>query len=75
MSKLPRDLPPEDVIAALKRAGLYVRRTKGSHVIMQRDEPFAWTIIPIHDKIPVGLLRQILNDVQISTEEFIRLLK
>ncbi|HHY99222.1 MAG TPA: addiction module toxin, HicA family [Firmicutes bacterium] len=75
MSKLPRDLPPEDVIAALKRIGLYVRRTKGSYVIMQRDEPFAWTIIPIQDKIPVGLLRQILADVGLSVEEFIKLLR
>lgn len=75
MTKLPRDLPPEAVIKALQRAGLYIRRTKGSHVIMQRVDPFAWTIVPVHSKVPTGILNSILKDVGLSSEEFIKLLK
>lgn len=74
MTKLPRDLPPDKVIKALKKAGFYVRRTKGSHVIMQRDKPFAWTIVPMHSKVPVGILREILKAADMKIEEFIQLL-
>lgn len=74
MTKLPRDLPPRKVIRALEKAGFYVRRTKGSHVIMQRDKPFAWTIVPVHSKVPAGVLREILKAADMKVEKFLELL-
>lgn len=41
MTKLPRGLSGRKVIKALERAGFYVKRKKGSHVVMRRDNPFA----------------------------------
>jgi predicted RNA binding protein YcfA (HicA-like mRNA interferase family) len=73
MSKLPR-VSEEQVVAALQRIGFQVRRQHGSHIIMRRDEPFAQTVVPAHRELDRGTLRAILRQIDLSVEDFIRLL-
>ncbi|HNQ88274.1 MAG TPA: type II toxin-antitoxin system HicA family toxin [Verrucomicrobiota bacterium] len=73
MSKLPR-VSGEQVVAALRRIGFRVRRQHGSHIIMRRDEPFAQTVVPAHRELDRGTLRAILRQIDLSVEDFIRLL-
>ncbi|GIX49463.1 MAG: hypothetical protein KatS3mg131_3674 [Candidatus Tectimicrobiota bacterium] len=59
MTKLPR-IAGQECIRALERAGFYRKRQAGSHVVMQRDEPFAQVVVPDHDELDRGTLRAII---------------
>lgn len=72
--KLPRGLSGKKVINALKRAGFYIRRQKGSHVIMRRDYPFTQVTVLTHKSIDTGTLAKILDGADLSVEEFLKLL-
>ena len=74
MSRLPRGLSYRRVIAALKRAGFYIRHQKGSHIVMRRDEPFAQVVVPAHKTIDTGTLSSILQGAGLTTEAFLALL-
>jgi hypothetical protein len=41
---------------------------------MRRDDPFAQTIVPAHRELDRGTLRAILRKIDISVDEFVRLL-
>lgn len=75
MSKLPRGLSGKEVVKALQRAGFYVKRQKGSHIVLRRDNPFAQVVVPDHKSIDTGTLASILDGAGLSAEEFIKLLK
>lgn len=70
MGRYP-ELPPENVIAALKRLGFYVRRTRGGHTVMRRDSPFAQTVVPMHAKVKRHILAEIIGQAGVSREEFL----
>lgn len=73
MSKLPR-ISSRECLRALEKAGFYIVRQKGSHIIMRRDEPRARTVIPENKEIPAGTLRAILRDAGLTVDELIALL-
>lgn len=75
MTKLPRGLSGQEVIGALKKAGFYKKRQKGSHIVLRRNEPFAQVTVPEHDSVDTGTLASILDGANLSVEEFIGLLK
>ncbi len=75
MSKLPRGLSGKKVVKALERAGFYIKRQKGSHIVMRRDEPFAQVVVPDHRSIDTGTLASILDGADLSVDEFLSLLK
>ena len=55
--------------------GFEERDAEGSHVFFRHPDGRT-TVIPIHNKdIAKGLLRKILNDIQISVEEYDQLRK
>lgn len=60
----------------LSRLGFPLVRQKGSHALWQHDDGRV-TIVPVHrgEDIGRGLLRQIIRDVGIDLEEFVRLRK
>jgi predicted RNA binding protein YcfA (HicA-like mRNA interferase family) len=62
------------VVAALKRAGFTIRRQKGSHIVMRRDDPFAQVVVPAHRSIDTGTLASILEAAGIRIDEFEALL-
>ena len=73
MSKLPRDLSGKEVVKALRKAGFYFKRQKGSHIILRRDNPFAQVAVPDHKTVDTGTLANILDGASLSIEEFIKL--
>jgi predicted RNA binding protein YcfA (HicA-like mRNA interferase family) len=68
------ELPPDRIVAALQRLGFYVRRQRGSHVVMRRDQPFAQTIVPHHRTMKPTILAEILRQANISLDDFLKLL-
>ncbi len=72
MPRLPR-LRGREVIAALRRAGFEVLRTRGSHHFMRHADG-RQTVVPVHagETIGPGLLGKILKDVELEPEEFAR---
>ena len=75
MSKLPRGMSGKEVVKALRRAGFYVKRRKGSHIVLRRDSPFAQVVVPDHKSVDTGTLATILNGANLSVEDFIKLIK
>ena len=74
MTKLPRGLSGQEVSKALQRGDFYIKRQKGSHIILRRDNPFAQVVVPDHKSIDTGTLSSILDGADLSLEEFIKLL-
>lgn len=73
--RLPR-VDCQRLIRALKRAGFEEQRQRGSHLHMRRPSDNRRVTIAVHKGriVPVGTLRAILRDADISIEEFRRLL-
>ena len=64
------------VIAALRRAGFYVHHIKGSHHVLRHpNKPRIRVIVPVHRKdLPIGTLRSIIAQSELSIEQFLDLL-
>jgi len=75
MTKLPRGMSGKEVVKALQKAGFYVKRQKGSHIVLRRDNPFAQVVVPDHKSVDTGTLATILDGADLSIEDFIKLLK
>jgi predicted RNA binding protein YcfA (HicA-like mRNA interferase family) len=73
MSKLPQ-ISGKECIKTLSKVGFYIKRQKGSHIILCRDEPFAEVVIPNHKTLDKGTLRAIIRQVELDVDEFIQLL-
>ena len=74
--KLPR-VECWQLVEALKRAGFEEQRQRGSHLHLRRPSGGKRLTIPVHKgrTVPVGTLRAILRDAEISIGDFQRLLK
>lgn len=75
MSRLPA-VTGAEVVRALQRAGFSIVRQRGSHVFLQHADGRA-TVVPVHsgETLGAGLFAKILRDVQLSRDEFSRLLR
>ena len=73
MSHLPQ-VSGQQVVAALMQIGFRVRRQRGSHIIMRRENPFGQTVVPNHPEIDRGTLRAIIRQVGVSVDDFKKLL-
>jgi len=74
MRKLPTDLSGQQVVRALAKAGFFVSRQRGSHIILYRSDPKARVVVPDHRVVRPGTLRQILAEADLSVEAFLDLL-
>jgi len=74
MTRLP-SLTGERVVKALGKAGFQVLRQRGSHMYLKHSDGRA-TVVPVHkgESIGKGLLRKIMQDADLSREEFLKLL-
>ena len=72
MSKLPR-ISGRQCIRALEKAGFFVRRQEGSHIILRRNEPFAQVVVPDHKELDRGTLRAIIRQSGLTIEGFVAL--
>lgn len=75
MSKLPQ-VKGDRLVGALRKAGWYIDRTRGSHVILRHESKSdTKIIIPVHGKqVKAGTLSNILKKAGLSAEEIKRLL-
>ncbi len=65
------------VIRVIKKLGFYiVRETGSSHAIFRRDSDNRRTVVPRHGKtiLKRRTLKSILNDVDLTVEEFRKLI-
>lgn len=67
--KLPTDLSGQELRRALERIGFIFQRQKGSHMILRRDVPYSRVVIPDHNRLRAGTLRQILHEAGITAEQ------
>ena len=74
MTKLPTDLPGRDLVRALERAGFVVKRQRGSHIVLRRENPAARVVVPNHKTVRVGTLRSILHEAGMTVDELLALL-
>ena len=73
MPKTPR-VTPRKLIAALKKNGFIVDRQRGSHLVL-RSLDGRQTVIPMHAQdIPIGTLRGILRDIDLTIVDLIEML-
>ena len=73
MSKFPV-ISGRACVKALGRAGFYLKRREGSHMILRRDEPFGQVVVPDHKELDRGTLGAILRQAGLGADEFSRLL-
>ena len=73
MSRLPV-LSGKECVKALGKAGFAPVRQKGSHVILQREEPFCMVVVPNHAELDRGTVRSILRQAELTVDEFVGLL-
>lgn len=72
--KLPL-LSPQELIRILQKMGFQESRQKGSHKYFKHSDGRA-TVVPFHSgrDIGRGLLKTILNEIQVNREEFMKYL-
>ncbi len=68
MSSLPV-LSGRELVAVLEKAGFTVKRQKGSHIILRRNNPFCQAVVPDHKVLDRGTLRALLRQADISIAE------
>ena len=70
--KLPL-LTAKELIKILNKLGYQFIRQKGSHVYLKHQDGRC-TVVPLHagKEIGRGLLKRILNETEISREEFLK---
>jgi predicted RNA binding protein YcfA (HicA-like mRNA interferase family) len=74
MTKIPTDLSGRALVRALAKSGFVVKRQRGSHIILRRDNPPARVVVPDHKNLRVGTLRTILNTAGLTVDELLKLL-
>ncbi len=77
MPKLPA-LKPREVIKALERAGFYLHHQKGSHIHLRHPQKKHLRVtIPYHGRfdLPPSVISSILNQAELSKEDFLKFLK
>ena len=74
MTRLPR-LSGKEIITALIKVGFEVVRIRGSHHFIRHQDGRS-TVVPVHsgETIGPGLMSKILQDCEITPEEFQSLL-
>jgi predicted RNA binding protein YcfA (HicA-like mRNA interferase family) len=75
MTKLP-SLTGKEIVSLLKKVGFVAERQRGSHVFLRHNDGRA-TVVPIHsgETIGPGLLSKILRDVEMTKDEFLKILE
>jgi predicted RNA binding protein YcfA (HicA-like mRNA interferase family) len=67
------NLKPDKVIKAFERAGWYVKRQTGSHVVLTKENYPPILSIPVHKGKPIkhGLLCRLIEISGLTVEEFL----
>ena len=73
--KLPL-LDAKELIKILNKMGFEVIRQKGSHIYLKHKDGRC-TVVPLHSERDIGrgLLKRILNEIDVSREDFLKFCK
>jgi predicted RNA binding protein YcfA (HicA-like mRNA interferase family) len=74
---MPR-LTPQNyqvLIKIFESAGFIIKRTRGSHIIMNKPGVDRPIVIPKYDAVDVDIIKANLRTAQLSREEYFRLLE
>ena len=73
--KLPL-LDAKELIKILNKMGFEVMRQKGSHIYLKHKDGRC-TVVPLHSERDIGrgLLKRILNEIDVSREDFLKFCK
>lgn len=65
------------LLKVLQRNGFRLLRQKGSHVFVENADGTRGTAIPVHkgEELGKGILKSILHDLELDTEDLHRMLK
>ena len=65
----------QDAVDKLKKAGFYVARQRGSHVVLKKRSAGGdiGCVVPLHKELAMGTLRSILKQAKIEMNEFLNL--
>ncbi|OGY17376.1 MAG: hypothetical protein A2785_03955 [Candidatus Chisholmbacteria bacterium RIFCSPHIGHO2_01_FULL_49_18] len=76
MTRLPA-ITHREVIKAARKLGFLKDHQRGSHLVMRNPQNKLRVVIPIHAgrTLKKGTLKGILQDLEISTKDFVKLLK
>ncbi len=70
MPKLPRDLSGAKQVKLFEKSGWEIKRGKGSHVILEKERVEATLSVPQRKIIDIGLLRSLIQDSELSLDDF-----
>ncbi len=73
MSRLA-NISGQECVRALEKAGFVLKRQRGSHMRMIRENPYRQVTIPNHRELKVGMLRAIIKQAGLTVDEFLNLL-
>ena len=74
MTKLPQ-IKPRIIEKVLVGLGFVPRKGKGSHIVFKHTDGRR-TVVPVHNRpIRTGTLRAILKQTDLTTEDFLKLVK
>lgn len=69
MSKLPRNIKPQQLIKFLEKIGFITGKGKGSHIRLTHSDG-RWTQVAVHPgPVPEGTLRKIIRQAKITNEQ------
>jgi predicted RNA binding protein YcfA (HicA-like mRNA interferase family) len=58
----------------LQKAGFVVIRQHGSHIVLNKSDPFSQVVVPDHEELVTGTLLSIIRQLGISVDEYLKLL-
>lgn len=75
MPKLPA-LSGKKLLQTLQKSGFILKRRSSSHFLVEHPDN-RMTTIPIHNNrpLPIGTLKAILRDIEITNEQLAKILK
>ena len=75
MTRLPA-LTGKEIVSLLKKASFIVERQRGSHVFLKHTDGRT-TVVSVHagETIGPGLLSKILRDVEMTKDDFLKILE
>ncbi|MEW5693082.1 MAG: type II toxin-antitoxin system HicA family toxin [Candidatus Hydrogenedentota bacterium] len=56
------------------KCGFYIKRQKGSHIVLKRDSPYSLVIVPAHKSIDTGTLDEIIESAGLALQQFVDML-
>jgi len=76
VTRLPR-ASGKAVLQALQRGGFRVSHVRSSHYYLRRSDATGLVIVPVHGNrdLPVGTMRSILRQANLTAEELTTLLR